>query len=72
MGAVNITKFANCDRAAAAVRRGTAVPAVGLAGILPAAREKAGGTPAGPTGRMPVPHSAVCPYELPVAIGAGL
>ncbi len=36
--------------------RGTAVPAVGPAGILPdAAAHEAGGTPAGPTGRMPVP-----------------
>jgi len=49
----------------AAVKRGTAVPAVGPAGILPAALHPAGGTPAGPTGRMPVPLFPPPPLRRP-------
>ena len=40
------------DECGAREHRGTAVPAVGTAGILPALRDNAGGTPASPAGRM--------------------
>ncbi len=48
---------------------------VGLAGILPAAGEQefhrneaTGETPAGPTGKMPVPHSKSVPHVIPTTI----
>jgi len=50
-----------------AVQSGTAVPAVGQAGILLVSSDKAAGTPAGPTGRMPVPQQGT-PYRAFVAI----
>ena len=49
--------------------RGTAVPAVGPAGILPAVADRAGETPAVPTGGTPVPLSAAVP--LPVQLDNG-
>ena len=54
----------NLNGASARANRGTAVPAVGLAGLLPAVRDNAGGTPASPTGRMPVPRHAARPAPL--------
>ena len=48
--------YSQTARTSAPGRCGTAVPAVGLAGILPVIWDNAGGTPAGPTGRMPVPQ----------------